>query len=77
MQGNLITGEEVAVKRLAKYSTQGEPQFKNEVFLVAKLKHMNLVKLLGFSMEGAERLLIYEFVQNASLDKFIFGNHFL
>ncbi|XP_047955380.1 cysteine-rich receptor-like protein kinase 44 isoform X2 [Salvia hispanica] len=71
-KGNLITGEEVAVKRLAKYSTQGEPQFKNEVFLVAKLKHMNLVKLLGFSMEGAERLLIYEFVQNASLDKFIF-----
>ncbi|XP_042044559.1 cysteine-rich receptor-like protein kinase 10 [Salvia splendens] len=71
-KGNLITGEEVEVKRLSKYSTQGEPQFKNEVFLVAKLKHMNLVKLLGFSMEGAERLLIYEFVQNASLDKFIF-----
>ncbi|XP_042028472.1 putative receptor-like protein kinase At4g00960 [Salvia splendens] len=71
-KGNLITGEEVAVKRLSNYSTQGEPQFKNEVFLVAKLKHMNLVKLLGFSMEGAERLLIYEFVQNASLDKFIF-----
>lgn len=41
---------------------------------MAKLEYRNLVRLLGFSLEGAERLLVYEFVQNGSLDGFIFGN---
>ena len=67
-------GENIAVKKLSPDSIQGLGVFFNEVRVLLNMQHRNLVRLLGYCVQGEERILVYEYLPNKSLDNFVFGN---
>ncbi|KAE8710291.1 Cysteine-rich receptor-like protein kinase 10 [Hibiscus syriacus] len=74
-RGKLNDGREIAVKKLSHSSNQGKREFENEARLLARVQHRNVVNLLGYCVHGQEKLLVYEFVTNESLDKLLFKSN--
>ncbi|XP_010533324.1 PREDICTED: putative receptor-like protein kinase At4g00960 isoform X2 [Tarenaya hassleriana] len=74
-KGRLSDGREIAVKKLSQASRQGKNEFVNEAKLLAKVQHRNVVNLLGYCTHGDDKLLVYEYVSNESLDKVLFKSN--
>ncbi|ESR41063.1 hypothetical protein CICLE_v10027475mg [Citrus x clementina] len=71
-KGCINGGKEIAVKKLIKIVEEGESEFRNEMKIIGRIHHKNLVDLVGFCSEGSNRLLVYEFMRNGSLGNLLF-----
>ncbi|KAL6570749.1 hypothetical protein OROGR_000299 [Orobanche gracilis] len=72
-QGRLVNGTEVAVKKLLNNLGQAEKEFGVEVEAIGHVRHKNLVRLLGYCIEGVHRMLVYEYVNNGNLEQWLHG----
>jgi serine/threonine protein kinase len=72
-KGILPSGQQIAVKQLKKDSGQGEREFQAEIETISRVHHKHLVSLVGYCVTGAERLLVYEFVPNNTLEFHLHG----
>lgn len=72
-RGRLINGSEVAVKKILNNLGQAEKEFRVEVEAIGHVRHKNLVRLLGYCVEGVHRLLVYEYVNNGNLEQWLHG----
>ena len=76
-QGKLTDGRFVAVKQLSEKSHQGKREFATEIETISRVQHRNLVKLYGCCLEGNKPLLVYECLENGSLDRALFGTNYV
>ncbi|KAL8507921.1 hypothetical protein ACS0TY_018465 [Phlomoides rotata] len=72
-RGKLVNGSEVAVKKLLNNLGQAEKEFRVEVEAIGHVRHKNLVRLLGYCIEGVQRMLVYEYVNNGNLEQWLHG----
>ncbi|XP_042419292.1 probable receptor-like protein kinase At2g42960 isoform X2 [Zingiber officinale] len=72
-RGQLINGTPVAVKKLLNNLGQAEKEFRVEVEAIGHVRHKNLVRLLGYCVEGTQRMLVYEYVNNGNLEQWLHG----
>ncbi|XP_047318071.1 probable receptor-like protein kinase At3g17420 [Impatiens glandulifera] len=73
-RGHLINGTPVAVKKLLNNLGQAEKEFKVEVEAIGHVRHKNLVRLLGYCIEGTQRMLVYQYVNNGNLEQWLHGS---
>ncbi|XP_047054820.1 probable receptor-like protein kinase At2g42960 [Lolium rigidum] len=71
--GQLVNGTDVAIKKLFNNMGQAEKEFKVEVEAIGHVRHKNLVRLLGYCVEGSHRMLVYEYISNGNLDQWLHG----
>lgn len=73
VKGIIKNGDVVAVKRLALTTSKAKADFESEIRLISNIHHKNIIRLLGCSGKGSELLLVFEYMANGSLDKFLYG----